>query len=145
MMFLARGRTRCIKQILLVLLSFSLFACERQQAGPDVAPTVTEPADAPELAIVRSETLPKTPARIVSLAPNVTEILFALGAGERVVGVTRYCDYPPAATRIARIGGMLDPDFEAMMAARPDLVTGVMDGSDQRLVARLDQAKIPYI
>ncbi|MFU8804640.1 MAG: ABC transporter substrate-binding protein [Bradymonadaceae bacterium] len=95
--------------------------------------------------IARSAELPTHPLRVVSLAPNVTEILFALGAGERVVGVTRYCDYPEAVKTLPRIGGMLDPDFEAIMAARPDLVTGVIDGSDNRLVQRLDQAKIPYI
>lgn len=133
---------------LFALLSFT--ACDRQEAGDDESAPFTavdsrEGVSKPALAIVKSEVLPTHPARIISLAPNVTEILFALGAGERVVGATRYCDYPAEANAIPRVGGMLDPDFEAMMAARPDLVTGVMDGSDQRLVARLDQANIPYI
>ncbi|MCK7534256.1 MAG: hypothetical protein MZV63_26150, partial [Marinilabiliales bacterium] len=52
------------------------------------------------------------PPAVVSLAPNITEILFALGAGGRVTAVTRYCDYPPGAAEKTRIGGFLDPDIE---------------------------------
>jgi iron complex transport system substrate-binding protein len=60
--------------------------------------------------------------RIVSMAPSITEILFALGLGERVVGVTTFCDYPPAARAIAKIGGYIDPNYEAIVRCRPDLV-----------------------
>lgn len=62
------------------------------------------------------------PSRIVSLAPSLTEILFALGVGDRVVGVTSYCDYPPAAEALPKVGGLLDPNIEAIVALRPDLV-----------------------
>ncbi len=82
--------------------------------------------------------------RIASMAPSITELLFALGLGEKVVAVTRYCDYPPEATDRAVIGGMLDPDYEAMLAAEPDLVLGVKDGADHRMVQRLDAAGIAY-
>ena len=64
----------------------------------------------------------ETPRRIVSLAPNLTEILFALGLGDRIVGVTRYCDYPADARAIEKIGGLLDPDVEKIRSLRPDLV-----------------------
>lgn len=60
--------------------------------------------------------------RIVSLAPSITETLFALGLGDRVVGVTRYCDYPPAAVEKAKIGGYYDLNYEAIVALQPDLV-----------------------
>jgi iron complex transport system substrate-binding protein len=60
--------------------------------------------------------------RIVSLAPSITEILFALGLGDRVVGVTRYCTYPPAALTKAKVGGYYDPNYEAILRLRPDLV-----------------------
>lgn len=60
--------------------------------------------------------------RIISLAPSVTETLFALGLGDSVVGVTRYCDFPPEALDKARVGGYYDPNYEAMIALRPDLV-----------------------
>lgn len=61
------------------------------------------------------------PRRIISMAPNTTEILFALGVGDRLVGVTRYCDYPAAATKIRKVGGFVDPHYEAIVALRPDL------------------------
>src|SRR6478672_8815595 len=67
--------------------------------------------------------------RIVSLAPSVTETLFALGFGDRVVGVTTYCDYPPEARRLPKIGGFTNPSVEAIVATRPDLVIGVNDSS----------------
>jgi iron complex transport system substrate-binding protein len=62
------------------------------------------------------------PQRIVSLAPNITELLFAIGLGDRVIGVTRYCDYPPSATEKEKIGGMVDPNIEKIQALRPDLI-----------------------
>ncbi len=62
------------------------------------------------------------PQRIVSLAPSVTEILFDLGLGPRIVGDTRYCDYPPEALAKPKIGGLLDPDLEKIRALDPDLV-----------------------
>lgn len=60
--------------------------------------------------------------RIVSLAPSVTETLFALGQGDRVVGVTRYCRFPPEAATRRKVGGFLDPNFEALLALKPDLI-----------------------
>lgn len=65
---------------------------------------------------------PGDPQRIVSLSPALTEILFALDVGERVVGVTDYCDYPPETARCSRVGGYVDPSVEAILALRPDLV-----------------------
>lgn len=56
------------------------------------------------------------------MSPSVTEILFALGLGDRVVGVTRYCLYPPEAQSRAKIGGHLDPNYEAVVALKPDLI-----------------------
>lgn len=62
------------------------------------------------------------PRRIISMAPSTTETLFALGLGDRVVGVTRYCDYPPEAAGIVTVGGYVDPSYEAIVSLRPDLV-----------------------
>ncbi len=62
------------------------------------------------------------PQRIVSTAPSITETLFALGLGDRVVGVTIYCNYPEAARTKQRIGTYLQPNFEAILALKPDLV-----------------------
>ena len=63
-----------------------------------------------------------SPQRIISLAPSLTETLFALGLGDRVVGVTRYCAYPSEVLELPKIGGHLDPNFEAIVALEPDLV-----------------------
>ena len=60
--------------------------------------------------------------RIVSMAPSITETLYALELGDRVAGVTRYCAYPPAAIDKPKVGGYHDPNFEAVFALRPDLV-----------------------
>ena len=63
-----------------------------------------------------------TPERIISLAPSNTEILFALGLGDRVVGVTDYCDYPPEALNKTEVGGYANPDVEKIVALDPDLI-----------------------
>ncbi len=64
------------------------------------------------------------PARIVSVAPTVTEVLFALGAGDRVAAVTNQCNYPPEVKELPRVGGWFTPSTEKAIAARPDLVIG---------------------
>jgi iron complex transport system substrate-binding protein len=63
-----------------------------------------------------------TPQRIISLAPSNTEILFALGLGGKVVGVTDYCDYPPEALSKTKVGGYANPDIEKIVALNPDLI-----------------------
>jgi len=63
-----------------------------------------------------------TPQRIISLAPSNTEILFALGLGEKVVGVTDWCDYPPEALEKEKVGGYDTPDIEKIVALNPDLI-----------------------
>jgi len=60
--------------------------------------------------------------KVVSLAPGVTEIVFALGQGGRLVGVTKFCDYPAAANQIKKVGGFLDINMEALIALAPDIV-----------------------
>ena len=63
-----------------------------------------------------------TPQRIISLAPSITETLFALGLGDRVVGVTDWCDYPPEALEKEKVGGYTTPDIEKIVALNPDLI-----------------------
>ena len=70
------------------------------------------------------------PQRVVSLAPSVTETLFALGFGDRLVGVTTYCDYPPEARRLPKIGGFMNPSLEAIVDKKPDVVIGVNTATD---------------
>ena len=93
--------------------------------------------------IERSETLPAKPERIVSMAPNITEILYALDYGERVVGVTRFCDWPEEAKQKRKVGGFIDPDMEVILSLEPDLVIGMAAG-DAKIVDKLEKANIPY-
>jgi cobalamin transport system substrate-binding protein len=65
---------------------------------------------------------PRSPERIVALAPNAAEVLCDLGACDRLVGVSPYCTYPPQLAEIPKIGGLTDPDLETIVALRPDLV-----------------------
>ncbi|MGB8959622.1 MAG: helical backbone metal receptor, partial [Candidatus Aminicenantales bacterium] len=83
-----------------------------------------------------------TPRRIVSMAPNITEILFALGLGGRIVGVTRFCDWPPEARAIPRIGGLVDPNVEVIRSLDPDLVIAFR-GNPLRLVDRIRKLGLP--
>ncbi len=77
--------------------------------------------------------------RIVSLAPSITETLFALGLGDRVVGVTEYCTYPPEATKIERVGGFSTPNLEKLLALSPTLVIG-NEGAPANVVGLVKQS-----
>lgn len=83
------------------------------------------------------------PHRIVSTAPGITEILFALGAGDQVVGDTTYCNYPEAAKSKAKIGGFRTPNLEAILALRPDVVFTRNDHPD--LARDLRRARIETV
>lgn len=85
-------------------------------------------------------TLAAPPRRIVSLAPGTTEMLFALGLGKSIVGDTTYCDYPPAARQIAKIGDMR-VNYEKVIALRPDLV--VAADANNATIPRLRQLGLP--
>jgi iron complex transport system substrate-binding protein len=79
------------------------------------------------------------PQRIVSLAPSLTETVFALGLGDRLVGVSTYCDYPPEATRIDRVGTFLTPNVEAIVVKRPDVVLAIPSPGNRGGVDALQQ------
>jgi iron complex transport system substrate-binding protein len=85
--------------------------------------------------------------RIISMAPSTTEILFELGLGDKVVGVTRYCDYPPDATAIAKVGGYVDPNYEEILSLQPDLVillTSHQDAKRELTKMGIRTATIPH-
>lgn len=85
------------------------------------------------------------PARIVSTAPTITESLFALGLGDRVVGVSTYCHYPPAVLRIPKIGTFIKPDAEKIAMLRPDLVVVQRAKSPMPLPGKLAALGIKYV
>jgi iron complex transport system substrate-binding protein len=80
--------------------------------------------------------------RIVSLAPNVTEILFALGLDEKIVGVSSFCDYPEEAKKKTKVGGMSNPSLESVVSLKPDIVILSTDGNPKEFEERLRSMKI---
>jgi iron complex transport system substrate-binding protein len=86
-------------------------------------------------------TQPAVPRRIASLVPATTEMLFAIGAGSRVVGVGSYDRYPPDVETLPKLGGLLDPSIERLLALRPDLV--IVYDSQAELRRQLDRAHLP--
>jgi iron complex transport system substrate-binding protein len=81
--------------------------------------------------------------RIVSVSPAITEALFAVGAGARVVGRSRFCDWPPEATKLPAVGGVIDADLEAIVQLAPDLVIGSPGPASSRLAEKLTPFGIP--
>jgi iron complex transport system substrate-binding protein len=102
-----------MRQILLVVVA-TLFFCCSLRAEHEVA---------------------AKPQRIVSLAPSVTETLFALGAGEQLVGICTFCDFPPEVERVDRVGAYLTPNVEAIIAKAPDVVIGVPPNNPEAIAA----------
>jgi iron complex transport system substrate-binding protein len=84
------------------------------------------------------------PRRIVSLAPNLTETLYALGVEDRLAAVTSYCDYPPAVRAKPRVGGAINPSLEAIVAAEPDLVLLTWHHNRRETAEALDGVRLPY-
>lgn len=88
-------------------------------------------------------TLPASAQRIVSLSPHATEMLYAIGAGSRLVATVDYSNYPPAARRLPRVGGYSGVSLEAVMRQQPDLVVAWQDGGNPRELERLRQLGVP--
>lgn len=91
----------------------------------------------------RDVTLAAPPRRIVSLVPSVTEILYALNAESALVGVTDFCDFPPQARRRPKVGGMVAPSLEAIVALRPDLVIATTEGTREDTFTQLTRVGVP--
>ncbi|MEN8246957.1 MAG: cobalamin-binding protein [Thermodesulfobacteriota bacterium] len=91
----------------------------------------------------RKLVLVENPDRIVALAPSVTEIIFALGQEQRLVGVTQYSDFPKAAVQYPKVGSYVNLDLERIFALQPDFCIGVKDGNPKDVVDRLEELDIP--
>jgi len=90
----------------------------------------------------RRVTLPIKIDRIVSLAPNLTEIVYAVGAGDRLVGRTSYCDYPPQAKAVTEVGDTLHPSVERIIALKPQVVLVSTASQLENFTQQLDEQKI---
>lgn len=126
--------------VLVVLaLAVLLQGCGKNQpvsSGSGFPMTVTDD-------LGRQVTINKAPQRIVSLLPATTEILFALGLGDKVVGVTDYCDYPAEALSKPKIGGFKTPNSELIVAAQPDLVLATEFQKD--FIPQLEKAGLTVV
>ncbi|BEQ15635.1 ABC transporter substrate-binding protein [Desulfoferula mesophila] len=91
----------------------------------------------------RQVKVPAQPQRIIGLTPSLTEVVFALGLGERAVGATTWADYPPAARKLTRVGPYVSPNLERILALKPDLVLINKDGNPPWLVDRLGELGVP--
>ncbi|MDF2892269.1 MAG: ABC-type Fe3+-hydroxamate transport system, periplasmic component [Clostridia bacterium] len=132
--------------ILTIVLIVGLSACQAQQ--PAATAPEAQPAADTKIVITdlkgREITLDKVPERIVSLSPSNTEILYAVGAGDKVVGVTTYCDYPAEVKDVEKIGTFEGPNLELIQKANPDVV--LAGGYIQEdLIASMEQLNIPVV
>jgi iron complex transport system substrate-binding protein len=145
--------------LLPVLLAFTfvLGACTpnpvQTPAAAALAPTAaSKPTEAPVFPLTlkdgkgREVTLETAPARIVSLSPSNTEILFAVGAGNLVVGDTKYCDYPAEAKGLPKVGGFTGKSIsvESILALKPDLVLAA-DSGQETVIEALEQSKVKVL
>jgi len=104
--------------------------------APSVAKTITDQ-------LGRHVTVPDKPQRVVSLAPSITEIVFALDQGHRLQGVTTYSDFPPEAVKLPKVGSYVHLDLEKIVALKPDLCIAIKDGNPRVIAQRLESLKIP--
>jgi iron complex transport system substrate-binding protein len=139
-------RFRCISGPSAFLLVFTLLlSCAEElpaqatAASPASQPSTHEVVDE----VGRSMRIPFAPARIVSLAPNLTETVYALGLQDRLVGDTDFCDYPAEAQKKPKVGGAINPNLEQIAALKPDLVLVTKDLNRLDTVRALDTLGIP--
>jgi iron complex transport system substrate-binding protein len=95
----------------------------------------------------RTQKAPSGPQRIVSLSPSITETLFAIGAGDLVVGVTDFCDYPPEVNQRKRAGSMLQPNYEEIVRLQPTLIVGeaLQNSPEDKLKGIAETRVIPWL
>jgi iron complex transport system substrate-binding protein len=125
---------------LALIISACVLSCSsRREVGA--------PTGATEMREVTDESgkqvrLPARPQRIITLAPNLTEIVYAIGAGSRLVGNTTFCDYPPQAKQVAKVGDTLQPNIERIIALNPDVILISTASQLETLTKQLDERRI---
>jgi iron complex transport system substrate-binding protein len=132
-------RARIFAVAALLLTGLPLRAQSFTPAPPSASPAMHEVVDE----FGRTIRVPLLPSRIVSLAPSLTETLYALGVQDRLVGDTDYCDYPPEAQKKRKVGGPINPNLEEIAALHPDLVLVTKEINRLDTVRALDTLGIP--
>lgn len=115
-----------------------LCACGERGAPSEAASS----SGAAGSAATKAATAAVRPVRVISIAPSTTEALFAIGAGGEVVGVSRYCDFPPEVAALPKVGGFVDPSLEAILALSPSLIVGSRSPTNRGLVETLESRNI---
>ncbi len=131
--------TAQLTALLVISLTLLLQGCAKTAkvtSGPGFPMQITDD-------LGRLVTIKEAPQRIVSLAPAITETLFALGLGDKLVGVTNYCDYPAEAKTKPKVGGFSTPSAELVVAAKPDLVLATK--INESYVPQLEQAGLTVV
>lgn len=139
------GYTGFLAALLLLVMSAVL------HAGPENAENGGDGRQAPRRAAEsgmrdqagRWVSVPADPKRVVSLAPSITEIVFAVDRGGRLVGVTQFSDYPKAAESVTSVGSYVYLDLEKIVSLKPDLCLAIKDGNPRAIVDRLGEIGIP--
>lgn len=123
-----------LKIVVIFVILCVLTSCGKDKEKVD-SYTITD-------AMQRPVKVPKFPKRVVSMAPSNTEMLFAIGLDEEIVGVTNFCDYPESAKYKQKIGGYFTPNVEAILSLKPDLVIATPDGYVKKNIELLESAGI---
>lgn len=129
----ARFATAGVALLLVAVLALS--GCVPRTAPP-AGVSITDDAG-------RAVTVGAEPQRLLGFAPSITETLFALGLGDRVVGADDFSDYPAAARDLPKVGGVVNPNYEKIVELRPDLVLTI--GGTEEFVAELERLGIPVV
>jgi len=128
------------KTFLFIITTFFFISCsqkEPQQLYSGEKLTVTDD-------IGRTVTLSKTPVRVISFAPNVTEMIYALHAEDKLVGITAWCNYPPQTKEKEIVGDATTANLERILALKPDL-TVIVGTKNTPILAKLEALKIPVV
>lgn len=122
----------------LFVFAFLFTNCKSESSTIQTNPPTREVTDD----LGRAVKLPQTITRAVSLAPNLTENIFAVGAGDRLVGVTTFCNYPPETEKIQKVSDTLTPNMETIIALKPDVVFVSTASQLENFTKILDQQNI---
>jgi len=121
--------------VLIMSICLSFYGCSKKNSSRNTV-LITD-------AMGRQIKIPKNVKRIVSMAPNVTEMLFSIGLDNEIVGVTDYCNYPESAKSKTKIGGYYNPNVEMILSLSPDLIVATPDGYSKERIEKLEQSGIP--
>jgi iron complex transport system substrate-binding protein len=132
------------KRVALVSVLFSLMLPLFSQGAAEVTPIDERTGSIYIDSYDRTVTVPDVTERIISLGPNITEIIYALGRGDSLVGRTDFCDYPAEVSEVTSIGTLRDPNIETVISLEPDLVIGSTHTSIEAL-ERMEKAEITAV